>query len=38
MKVTLVGALAFAGVIVLLLLLARFLRDQSPEHGRNSQK
>ena len=36
MKVTLVGALAIAGVIVVLVLLARFHRDQSPEDGNKS--
>ncbi len=36
MKVTLVGAFAIAGVIVLLILLALFLRNQSPEDGSNS--
>jgi hypothetical protein len=36
MRVTLVGALAIAGAIVLLVLLARYLRDQSPEDGSNS--
>jgi hypothetical protein len=36
MRVTLVGALVIAGVIVLLSLLARSLRDQSPEDGSNS--
>jgi hypothetical protein len=33
MKVTLIGALAIAGVIVLLVLLVRSHRDQSPEDG-----
>ena len=38
MKITAVGALAIAGVVALLVLLARFLRDQSPEHGSDPQK
>ena len=36
MKITVVGALAIAGVIVLLMLFARFLGNQSPEDGSNS--
>ena len=36
MRITLIGALAIVGVILLLLLFARFLRDQSPEDGSNS--
>ena len=38
MKITVVGALAIAGVVLLLALLARFLRDQPPEDGKNTQK
>ena len=38
MKITVVGALAIAGVVVLLVLLARFLRDQSQEHGSDPQQ
>jgi len=38
MKITVVGALAIAGVVALLLLLAHFLRDQSSEHGSDPQK
>jgi hypothetical protein len=38
MKITVVGALAIAGVFALLVLLALFLRDQSPEHGSNPQR
>ena len=36
MKITVVGGLAIAGVIVLLILFALFLRNQSPEDGSNS--
>ena len=36
MKITVVGALAIAGVVLLLVLLARYLRDQSTEDGSNS--
>jgi hypothetical protein len=36
MRVTLIGALAIVGVIVLLFQLARFLHDQLPEDGSNS--
>ena len=37
MKITVVGALAIVGVIALLFLLIRFLRDQPPE-DRNTRK
>jgi len=37
-KITVVGALAIAVVIVLLVLLTRFLGDQLAEHGTNPQK
>jgi hypothetical protein len=37
MKLTLVGAIAIAGVIVLLLLLARSLHNQSQKNGSNRQ-
>ena len=36
MKVTVVGAFAIAGIIVLLILLARLLDKQAPEDGSNS--
>jgi hypothetical protein len=36
MRITLIGALAIVGVIVLLLLFARFLGGQSTEDGSNS--
>jgi hypothetical protein len=38
MKITVVGVLAIAGIVALLVLLVRFLRNQSPENGSNSQK
>ncbi len=38
MKITVVGALAIAGVVVLLILLARFLCDQTPRHGSDPQQ
>ena len=38
MKITVVGALAISCAIALLVLLVRFLRDQSPGHGRDSQQ
>lgn len=38
MKITVVGALAIAGVVAVLVLLALFLRDQSPEHGSDHPK
>jgi hypothetical protein len=36
MKITVVGALAIAGVFLLLVLLVRFLRNPSPEDGSKS--
>jgi hypothetical protein len=38
MKITVVGALAIAGVVLLLALFVRFLRNRSTEDGSNSQK
>ncbi len=38
MKITVVGLLVIAGVVLLLALLVHFLRNQSPEHGSNSQR
>jgi hypothetical protein len=38
MKITVVGALAIAGVVVLAILIIRLLRDQSSDEGTNSQK
>lgn len=38
MKITVVGALAIAAVVLLLALLARFHRTHSPEDGDNSLK
>jgi hypothetical protein len=36
MKITVVGALAIAGLVVLAILIIRFLRSQSPEDGSKS--
>jgi hypothetical protein len=36
MKITVVGALAIAGVVLLLLLLVRFLREKQQQDGSNS--
>jgi len=38
MKITIVGALAIAGVIVLLIVLAHILRNQPAEDESNSNK
>lgn len=38
MKITVVGALAIAAIVVLLIVIARFLRGQPPEDGKNTQK
>ncbi len=37
MNITVVGALLIAGVVTLLILLARFLRDESPGDASDSQ-
>jgi hypothetical protein len=37
MKITIVGALAIAGVVLVIVLLARFLRNESPGDESNSQ-
>ena len=37
MKITIVGALAIAGVVLVIVLLARFLGNESPGDGSNSQ-
>ena len=36
MKITVVGALAIAGVVLLLALLVRFLREKPQQDGSNS--
>jgi len=35
MKITAVGALAILGIVVILVLFARFLQNQSPENRSN---
>jgi predicted permease len=37
MRITVVGALAIVGVVLLIALLARFLRNESPRDGSSSQ-
>jgi hypothetical protein len=38
LKITVVGVLAIAGIILLLALLIRFLRDIPPQIGSNSSE